>query len=413
MLSTHLLLPCLLPGLWACSPPQDPQPAPELSDAKDQTPSDFARFVTVGEGGHFDVAITTYRNGDGVEVVLFAAVHIADAAHYAALQERFAGRQSLLYELVGPDDYRPKRGEARGGILSILQNGLKRGLELEFQLDGVDYSMANFVHADMTPEEMTDSMEERGESLFGMLLTIGLQSQAAMMDKADELQELDLDIVKAFRNRQGRHKMRVMMASQLELLESISAGGGGKGWTLLEGRNEKCLQVLQAEIDNGKKTIGIYYGAAHMPHLERRLVEDLGFEKVDHEWLLAWDCTPRADPKVDREVWAQRRKAKRELAAIADAVATWGRDGPGELTDGVPGFADLAGERVGGACWYDGSTTDPWGRAYLIAHYPRWPYYDVHSVGQDGRRDTEDDMHSSSAGRLRRMRQAAAEQADK
>ncbi|HLQ36866.1 MAG TPA: hypothetical protein VK348_03630, partial [Planctomycetota bacterium] len=31
------------------------------SDAPDQTPSEFVRFVKVGDGGHLDTAITTYK----------------------------------------------------------------------------------------------------------------------------------------------------------------------------------------------------------------------------------------------------------------------------------------------------------------------------------------------------------------
>ena len=398
------LIPLCLAACSAKGAAQDEAKAPELTDAKDGTPSDFARFLPVGEGGHFDVALTSYRNKDGAEVLLFGAVHIADAAHYADLQKRFVDRDALLYELVGPEDYRPKKGESRGGILSMLQTGLKNGLELEFQLDGVDYSMDNFVHADMTPEEMDASMEERGESLFSMLLSMSMQSQAAMRENAEEYEGLDFDIVKAFRRGEGRHKMRVMMASQLEMLENMTAGG--KGSTLLEGRNEKCLAVLQRELDNGKKKIGIYYGAAHMPHMERRLVEDFGFEKFNHEWLVAWDCTPRKDPKVDRELWAQRRAAKKQMEPLAEAVSWWVRNRQANGHEGVPTLAELAQERVNGTALYDGPTTDPWGNAYLITHYSRWPHYDVHSLGQDGKADTEDDLHSTSAGRLRRMKRA-------
>src|SRR5690242_17617630 len=94
------MLPLLPMSLLA----QDPVP----SDAKDKTPSDFVRFVKVGDGGHLDTAITTYTKGD-VELRLFGAVHIADAACYATLNDRFTTCDVLLYELVGPADYRPTK----------------------------------------------------------------------------------------------------------------------------------------------------------------------------------------------------------------------------------------------------------------------------------------------------------------
>ena len=382
----------------ACAPAQqDPAKgdgkAPKkavLTDAKDGTPSDFARFVSADTGGHFDVAITTYRNADGVVVRLFGAVHIADAAHYQELQRRFVACERLLYELVGPEDYRPKKGEARGGIVSMLQQGLKGGLELEFQLDAVDYGAANFVHADMTPEEFEDSMAERGESLISMMLKMGFEAQRNAREDADEeeddaddgeaVRRKPVDMAKAFRDGEGRHQLRLMFAQQLEAMESMSAGAGT---TLLEGRNEKCLTVLQREMKAGRKDLGIYYGAAHLPHMEQRLTEDFGFRKVDHEWLVAWDCTKRPDPKVDRELWRARRKAKDEMASLRAASAKW--CAAQEDESAVPTFDQLA---------WTGSRVDPWGNAYSLDVVDG--VCDVVSRGQDGTLGTEDDIHAAS-----------------
>src|SRR5262245_23991651 len=108
-----------------------------VTDAKDKRPSDFDRFVSVGDGGHFDTAITTYRNADGAEVELFAAVHIADAACYRELQRRFAACESLLYEVIGPAEYRPKKGERAASLPELWQQGMANALDLELQLDAI------------------------------------------------------------------------------------------------------------------------------------------------------------------------------------------------------------------------------------------------------------------------------------
>ncbi len=377
-----------LGGLTAQTPAPGGAAPAAPTDQKDQRPSDFARFVRDGDGGHFDTAITTYRNADGVEVQLFAAVHIADGACYAELQRRFQSCDALLYELVGPSDYRPKKGDARGtSFVSLLQQGMKSGLELEFQLDGIDYTAANFVHADMTGKEFEESMAERGETLFGMLWQLGLQAQAQLMnaskDGADAPKASELDLVRAFRSGEGRHSMRLLMASQLEVMESASAGGEGS--TLLEGRNEKCLQVLQEQIAAGKRKLGIYYGGAHLTHMEHRLCDDLGFHKVDHEWIVAWDCTKRPDPKVDRELWRQRRQAKAELAGLAAAAARWRLAHAGA----TPALAQLTSVKDGPAVW-DGAPQDPWGHDYRIAGTSTCA--EARSVGPDGVADTADDL---------------------
>jgi hypothetical protein len=52
-------------------------------------------------------------------------------------------------------------------------------------------------------------------------------------------------------------------------------------------RNARCIEVLDREIADGKKKLGIFYGAAHFPDLERRLLEK-GFARVSTKWATAW-----------------------------------------------------------------------------------------------------------------------------
>lgn len=366
------------------------------TDAADRTPSDFVRFVKEGAGGHLDTAITTYRKGD-VQVVLFGAVHIADQACYDVLNDRFSACEALLYELVGPENYRPTKEREQVGFnpVGMLQQGLKTSMELSFQLDAIDYSPANFVHADMTPQEFQASMAERGESLLGLMMDMMAQGMRAQRDKQDAAEgtepspAFDGDLVKAFRTGQGRHTLRLAFASQLEELEMLAAGGKEGGTTLLEGRNEKCLTVLQREIAAGKKRLGIYYGAAHLPHMEQRLVKDLGFQKVEHEWLVAWDCKPRPDVKYDRALVQLRQRCKAELGTLAAVAREYRRQASG---DTVPTVGALATAPADGKARYSGPVQDPWGQDYLIERRPTGSRWQVRSLGQDGKANTDDDL---------------------
>lgn len=363
--------------------------AQEGSDAPDKTPSDFVRFVKEGDGGHLDTAITTYRKGD-VELILFGAVHIADGACYATLNDRFTTCDALLYELVGPPDYRPtKNREERGfSAISMLQQALKTSLELSFQLDEIDYQAANFVHADMTPQEFEQSMAERGESLLSIMWSMmvgGMQQQAEKAAGGEA--PPDFDLVKAFRSGEGRHTMRMAFGQQLEEIEVLSAGG--KNGTLIQGRNEKCLAVLQREMAAGRKRIGIYYGAAHFPHMEKRLVDDLGFQKVGHEWIVAWDCKKRPDVKYDAELGKLRRRAREEMTVLAAVAKAWRVESGGE---GVPTVADLTKAVKDGKPRYAGPAQDPWGHDYAIQKRPTGNRWQVVSAGQDGKVGTADDL---------------------
>lgn len=385
MRSLLAALLALTPFVGACG--QEPAGQPH-GDATFE-PSEFVRFVTEGDGGHLDTAITAYRKGD-VELTLFAAVHIADQACYDTLNDRFTTCDALLYELVGPANYRPTKDREQGGFnpIALLQNGLKNALELQFQLDGIDYSPANFVHADMTPEEFQASMASRGESLLSIMLNMMASGMQAQREKADNGEEPPAapDLVTAFQNGEGRHQLRMSFAAQMEQIE-VMAVGGKDGSTLLEGRNEKCLEVLQREMAAGRRKIGIYYGAAHLSHMERRLVRDLGFTKTGQEWLVAWDCKKRQDKKYDRELILLRRRCKQELGDLAAAAKAFRA-----TTPTVPTVQELAGAEQAGARLYTGPVQDPWDHHYVIRQRPNGVRWEVLSLGQDGVAGTDDDL---------------------
>ncbi|MFN3244938.1 MAG: hypothetical protein ACE37K_25780 [Planctomycetota bacterium] len=363
----------------------------EPSDGQTTVPSDFARFVKVGDGGHFDTAITTYEK-DGVEVLFYGAVHIADKACYTELNKRFGTCDVLLYELVGPEDYRPTKDREEQGFnpIGMLQQGLKNGLQLSFQLDEIDYQAKNFVHADMTPQEFQSSMAERGESLLSIMFDMMVNGAEMQREQAEKgAMPADVDLVKAFRTGEGRHMMRVTFAQQLEAMELMAAGGEGS--TLLEGRNEKCLKVLRRELGNGHRKIGIYYGAAHLPHMEMRLVEDMGFKKVRHEWLQAWDCTRRADAEVAIDEVANRRTCKIQLLKLAKVGKHW-RKQRGD--DAAPPTDPRAVAELmdGGKKVYEGPFADPWGTAYRIENREGKQRWVARSAGPDKKFGTKDDL---------------------
>src|SRR4029077_17776435 len=86
-----------------------------------------------------------------VSVDLVAAVHVADAAYYAALTRRFEKYDAVLYELVAPEGTQVPlgRGTSNTNPLGAMQNGMKEVLDLDHQLEKIDYTKKNFVHADM------------------------------------------------------------------------------------------------------------------------------------------------------------------------------------------------------------------------------------------------------------------------
>jgi hypothetical protein len=282
--------------------------APSCGDQLPEVPPPPSEFIHFVDPDHSDspglqTAVTTYLGPEGQTVDLISALHIADPAHYEELQELFTSYDALLYEMVAEEGTRPSPERRAGGILSGLQRGMTNALDLEFQLDGVDYSPENFVHADLDPDSFARLMEERGESIFSLLL----QAMATEFQRAREASEdrprtmRPMDLITAFQNREGRHLLRLTFAGQMTDIENVVAGLRGKDGesVLLEGRNKRALQVLQEQLTSGRKKLGIYYGGAHMPDFERRLLA-LGYTKTGERWLTAWDLRKRPDSVAPR-----------------------------------------------------------------------------------------------------------------
>jgi hypothetical protein len=82
-------------------------------------------------------------------------------AYYDTLDRLFRGYDAVLYELVAPDNARvPKPGRKPAGAIGSAQQGLTKMLGLEFQLEQIDYTARNFVHADLSPKEFDAAMAE-------------------------------------------------------------------------------------------------------------------------------------------------------------------------------------------------------------------------------------------------------------
>jgi pheromone shutdown protein TraB len=221
-------------------------------------------------------------------VELISAVHIGEKDYYQTINQRFTAYDAVLYELVAPRGTRISKGEKEHkSIVSNLQSGMRNVLGMSMQLEEVDYTVGNLVHADLSPEEFRESMVKRNESVSGMIgkaWLVGLGQQYSRKSIASEM--------RFFRNlMSGNRELAVKIFAAEQMVQSLGMGEaieGSEGSTLVSERNKKALQVLRQEIDSGKKTLAIFYGAAHMKDIAERLVSEFHFKPVKVEWMDAW-----------------------------------------------------------------------------------------------------------------------------
>lgn len=258
-------------------------------------PTDFIRFVEAESGDSLQTALVRYQRDDGVQVDLVGAVHVADRAYFDELNRRFTAYDVVLYELVGGPH--PGKKELRAGAaderfawLERLQETLRRSLELEGQLDCIDYGAANFLHADLSTEAFFESQQERQESFLGLWLK-ALQAQKAA---AGERPQPGLAVLlRILFSGDSATEMKRLIGREFDGLEPVLAGvEAGGGTTLVGERNRHALEVTQREVANGRRRLAIFYGAAHLPDLEKRLLA-LGFRRERIDYLKAWHLPAR------------------------------------------------------------------------------------------------------------------------
>ena len=223
-----------------------------------------------------------------LQVDLIGAIHIGDPAYYAELNERFRDYDVLLYELIAPQGGAgSNRLEKRKGILSSTQIGMTKMLDLSFQLDEINYDAANFVHADLTPDELRASMEERGESLYVYFWRIFF---ATLNEYAkDPLGLRDMQMLSGMLASGEDDSFKIMIAYEMTNLDSVEEMlGDDSSNAVIGARNQRAVDVLRREIAAGAKRIGIFYGVAHMPDMEERLLEQLELSWESTDWVDAW-----------------------------------------------------------------------------------------------------------------------------
>ena len=135
-----------------------------------------------------------------------------------------------------------------------MQSSMQRMLGLESQLQHIDYTKSNFVHADLSPRQMQQKMAERGDTVW----SVGMRAFNEMMQKQSELGSSGQagfgQAVESFEDLFGLlsnpAKLKRMLATQFASGGALEAGlGGSLNKILVEDRNQarwRCYIVRLA-----------------------------------------------------------------------------------------------------------------------------------------------------------------------
>lgn len=235
-----------------------------------------------------------------LSVDLISAVHIADQSYYENLNTLFKKYDVVLFESVSKKikdntrlnkKYKSKKKSKRS-LISKLQIAIGESLDLDFQMDIIDYSAKNFVHADLSPKEFFQSMEENGESFASWTVNAMLISYQQHMSNPGKSYSMNIDFMMAMMSENSEIGLKKFAANLLVDDENgLKMFEGNNGSTIITARNNRVLKVLREQIEKGHKKFAIFYGAGHMQEMEKTLMMEFKLKPDQVNWIDAWNLT--------------------------------------------------------------------------------------------------------------------------
>jgi hypothetical protein len=300
--------PALLPRLLAAASVLVFHAAARAETATaERTPSFLRSIETEEKQSAIQTSSIEYRpeSGKGPNIWLVAVAHLGTPAYYAAIQKRLDAQTVVLFEGVGVGD-QLKQGPGAATHDNGIQKELADALGLKFQLDAIDYRRDHFINSDLAPDGVEERVHDRTGSKDDTKPNPAYDLIIGAIRGAPETMEMLRPMLGFITSSpEMRETVRLMLVEVLarademvDLAKGISPEMKDLFDVLLTERNAIVIRDLRnqvARLGTGQ-TVAIFYGAAHMPEIARRLRKDLKYTAGPEQWDTAFTADPAKSP---------------------------------------------------------------------------------------------------------------------
>lgn len=166
-----------------------------------------------------------------------------------------------------------------------LQAQLATALDLDFQLDAINYDRDNWICSDMTMDQLQRAFTDRGLDFGPISSTLAGSSLPGRIVKG--LLKI-ITLLDTMTKGAITDTLKVclieMLGNDQIMDQAMTQFGEGFGEVIIGERNQIVMDDLSKMLaKTDAKTIAVFYGAGHLPDFERRLHE-LGYEPIDTQW---------------------------------------------------------------------------------------------------------------------------------
>lgn len=250
-----------------------------------------------------DIAVRLYQptEGDGPTIALVGAIHIGDPGYYTALQGILDGHDLVLFEGVGgpkqEEQEQQEKEEAQEDDTPDLYQTLATQLGLAAQSEHIHTEQPGWINSDMRWDELRERFGD-DNAVFNFL-------NGAAFGGGEQSKALLGMIERTFsRNPNMRIMLKRMMINLLGQKMPDIGALAGKDFerVIVEERNQVVIDDLKQALKEkpGLRSVALFYGAAHMPDMEKRLHDQLGYKHVAGFWLPAITLDPRREAEAIR-----------------------------------------------------------------------------------------------------------------
>ena len=253
------------------------------------------------------------KDADAPPIWLSGVAHLGSQAYFKAMQTHLDAQGLVLFEGVGfhPDKATRLKGIRGAGSFQkgmtedSIQKDMAESLGLVFQLSAINYDKQNFLNSDMSTMEFMAQFQAGGkQSILSGDASKDREVKQFMATLSGT--SMATRIVKGFMKILGQSPKFQGMA-RIVLIETLGSIGNEISDTenLPEGmrklmkmilikRNKIVLGDLRRELSRKEQpaSISIFYGAAHMPHLEARISKVFGYRPAGDTWLTCFSVVP-------------------------------------------------------------------------------------------------------------------------
>ncbi len=241
-----------------------------------------------------------FRADDGetrpVSVDLIGAIHLGEKAYYDRLNAEFKEYETVVFELVADEGFdvkdlaaakEAKEKENAGpasplDAIPLLQETFADALGFVNQTDGIDYSAANFKRGDADADDFLKRLTTGGD-IPRFFADSSLKSLFSSDSGRAEGWAFAYLLAK-----NKRLVLRRYFADELARTE-LASKPDEKETALIHFRNKIAINVAKQELQAGKRKIAVFYGAAHLDDLARRVEKTLeNPRRSAPRWITAW-----------------------------------------------------------------------------------------------------------------------------